>query len=188
MRKSDIIRAKLSDLQKKLSAVLNDHEVTVEGIEVVENEIKLEEKKLEAQLKIEEQERAELEAEQGQEPENIAVSQTILETPENGTENLYNQARDLQNYILGNPSGLTNSLGTGTDTSGGVAVGTELSGEIIRALQERSEAYSFFSSRVGSGNFDIIVIAGETNAQWVAEGATPTADGVTTSKVTLILI
>lgn len=177
MKKSDLIRAKIATLRVQAQETIDKEGVTAQELEQIENEITIEEKKLAIQLKNEEAEREELE---NANPLPV-VENVELQNTDAPTNVLYEEAKDVQNYILGKANNMVvikNELGTGTESAGGVAVGTTLSKEIIRTLKERANAYSFFDSRVGSGNFEIIIVSGETPAEWVSEGSNPsgTAD------------
>lgn len=169
MKKSDIIKASIAKFRAEAQALLDNPNTTKEQFDEITNKISLEETKLELQLKNEDAEREALNE------NSLPVENTILNNKEIKNE-LFEQALDVQNYILGNPNNMQvvqNSLSTGTEGSGGVAVGATLSKEIIRTLKERANAYGFFSGRVGEGNLETIIISDETPAEWVAEGETP---------------
>lgn len=184
MKKSDLIRAKIASLRVQAQEAIDKEGVTAQELEQIENEITIEEKKLAIQLKNEEAEREDFEN-----TDSLPVIENIIEGPKEPTNILYEEAKDVQNYILGKTNNMQiikNELGTGTDSAGGVAVGTTLSKEIIRTLKERANAYSFFDSRTGSGNFEIIIVSGETPAEWIPEGSNPTGTAdPTTDKLVL---
>lgn len=183
MLKSDLIQARLEELRIEAQNLIEKEGVTAEELDDITNKIGLEEKKLKAQLDIEAAERNSLEGIPFV-PEPVAAT-----TPTEPVNQLFEEAKDFQNFILGKPHNMErveNVLGTGSASSGGVAVGTTLSGEIIRELKERAGAYSFFSGRTGKGNWEILVVSEETPAEWVAEGESPAGTAVPkTSNVTL---
>lgn len=183
MKKSDLIKARIAELRIKAQTAIDTEGTTTQEIDEISNNIDKEEAKLALQLSNEKAEREVLENK-----EAVTIENTIPEKKEIKNV-LHLEAQDVQNYILGKPHNMQsvqNSLGTGTDGSGGVAVGTTLSKEIIRTLKERANAYSFFSSRVGKGNLETIIISSESSAEWVADGATPVGtDDPVTSKIVL---
>ncbi len=181
MLESDKIKVELAALRAKAEDLVKKEGVTAEELDDITNQIDVTNKKLKAQLDIENAQREALEG------EVIPPMATAKETKEPKNV-LLEEAMDFQNFMMGKQHTLktvSNSLGTGSPDSGGVAVGSTLSSEIIRTIKDRADAYSFFDGRVGSGNWEIIVISDETSAEWVAEGDSPagTTDPATSKTV-----
>jgi len=70
------------------------------------------------------------------------------------------------------------AMNTATDSQGGIAVNKVLSQEIIKAIKDRSDVYSFFNGTQIKGGFKIPKKATSGTAEWVDEN--PTTDPVST--------
>lgn len=162
MKKSDFIKQKITNKRGEMQNLLDSDDASVEAIENMQKEIDALNTKLKAQLDIENAEASAAES-------NVAPLDTTNLGEKKKIDPLLQDATNFRNDLL-NP---VNTLETGTDSKGGVVVGETLAKAIIRELKDRSGAYDFFEGRIGKGKLSIVAIKGETPAEWVPEGTSP---------------